>query len=203
MTHTPASRSSRMQLALFTVLTLVGFAGLLQTATPFGASSAAQQTPATLQTPRSSGKASTAASQQQPGKKQAAAFQLREVRRGVFESPAGLLYLPGSEEGHRIEHVSQHLADNPRKKLHGVFEGDRNRWLATIDEAWTRSAAGGPHVQRQQQNNRTVTTVNLQRRIGYVGGSDGARRGNPECRMVRIVTENRREVITAYPVQAF
>ncbi|MFY8059449.1 MAG: hypothetical protein ACOVRM_17015, partial [Planctomycetaceae bacterium] len=118
-------------------------------------------------------------------------------------SPAGLLYLPGSEEGHRIDHVLQHLEDNPRKKLHGVFEGDRNRWLATIDEAWKKSTAGGPLVKRQQQNNRTVTTVNLQRRLGYVGGSEGARKRNPECRLVRIVTENRREVITAYPVQAF
>lgn len=213
MTHTSKFRSTRLPLVLFTALTLIGFTGLLQTTQPLAGSLAAQQSPVTPQASGSAAGTSVTGSQKQADKKQAAkkqsdkkqatVFQLREVRRGVFESPAGLLYLPGSEEGHRIDHVMQHLADNPRKKLHGVFEGDRNRWLATIDEAWQKSATGGPLVRRQQQNNRTVTTVNLQRRLGYVGGSEGAGKRNPECRMVRIVTENRREVITAYPVQAF
>lgn len=192
MSRPPIPRNSRLTLALLSLLTLFGFVGLLSTAQSFSGTVAATQ-------------AGTAAAKSKPKstKQQAAGFQLREVRPGVFESPAGLLYLPGSEEGHRIDHVLQHLQDNPQKKLHGVFEGDRNRWLATIDEAWTKSAAGGPLVKRQQQNGRTVATVDLQRRLGYVGGSEGARRRKPECRLVRIVTENRREVITAYPVQAF
>ena len=67
----------------------------------------------------------------------------------------------------------------------------------------TKKYAGQSRRTHLNQNNRTVTTVNLQRRLGYVGGSEGARKRNPECRLVRIVTENRREVITAYPVQAF
>ena len=131
MTHASTSRSTRLQLALFAFLTLVGFAGLLQTATPYGVSSEALQNLLTPQQSPAAAGTSKAGSQQQQGKQQAPAFELREVRRGVFESPAGLLYLPGSEEGHRIDHVLQHLEDNPRKKLHGVFEGDRNRWLAT------------------------------------------------------------------------
>lgn len=192
MTKASATGNSRLRVILLSLLTLAGFFGLLSTVASLASPAAAMQ-------------AGTAPAKSRPKatKQQAAGFQLREIRPNVFESPAGLLYLPGSEEGHRIDHVLQHLQDDPQKKLHGVFEGDRNRWLATIDEAWTKSAAGGPLVKRQQQNGRTVATVDLQRRLGYVGGSEGARRRKPECRLLRIVTENRREVITAYPVQAF
>ena len=198
MTTASPRDNSRLQWAFFTALTVFGLAGLLYSTTPALQDQIGLQSIVQAQEP-----AGTVSSKQQTGSPQDKAFRLREVRANVFESPAGLLYLPGSAEGHRIDHVAQHLQDNPAKKLHGVFEGDRNRWLATIDEAWRKSAAGGPLVKRQQQNNRTVTTVNLKRRLGYVGGSEGAEDGNPECRLVRIVTENRREVITAYPVQAF
>ncbi|MEI7701642.1 MAG: hypothetical protein WCK86_17720 [Planctomycetia bacterium] len=141
-------------------------------------------------------KSGTAASAQKLG-------QLRDVGKDVFESSAGLRYLPGSADGHRLKHVMKHAADDPKKKIHGVFEGDRDTILAVIDEAWIQAKKSGPDVRRQSQNDRTVVTTNLKRRIGYVGGSDGAAKKNPECRFLRLVLEKQNDVVTAYPTQSF
>ncbi|HAV30703.1 MAG TPA: hypothetical protein DC058_23195, partial [Planctomycetaceae bacterium] len=67
MTHASTSRSTRLQLALFAFLTLVGFAGLLQTATPYGVSSAALQNLLTPQQSPAAAGTSKAGSQQQQG----------------------------------------------------------------------------------------------------------------------------------------
>ena len=141
-------------------------------------------------------KSGTAASAQKLG-------QLRDVGKDIFESSAGLRYLPGSADGHRLKHVMKHAADDPKKKIHGVFEGDRDTILAVIDEAWIQAKKSGPDVRRQSQNDRTVVTANLKRRIGYVGGSDGAAKKNPECRFLRLVLERQNDVVTAYPTQSF
>jgi hypothetical protein len=134
--------------------------------------------------------------QSQPG-------QLRDIGNDILESPAGLRYLPGSADGHRLKHVLKHAADEPAKKIHGVFDGDRRTILTVIDDAWIKSAKGGPDVRRQSQNDREVVTVNLKRRIGYVGGQEGRRKQYPECRYLRLVLENKREVVTAYPTLSF
>jgi hypothetical protein len=47
--------------------------------------------------------------------------------------------------------------------------------------------------------NRTIYTVDLGKRIGFIGGQDGGRRRNPMARRVRLVLEGKR-VITAYPM---
>jgi hypothetical protein len=152
-------------------------------------SAAAQQT-------NSQKKSGTTASAQKLG-------QLRDVGNEIFESSAGLRYLPGSTDGHRLKHVMKHAADDPKKKIHGVFEGDRDTILAVIDEAWIQAKKSGPDVRRQSQNDRTVVTANLKRRIGYVGGSEGAAKKNPECRFLRLVLERQNDVVTAYPTQSF
>jgi hypothetical protein len=129
--------------------------------------------------------------------------KLKEVDDNVFESTAGLLYVPGGAEGHRLKHVMQHAKDNPSKPVHGVFDGDRDEILAVIDEAFMKSKKGGSDVRSEKQNGRRVFTVNLRRRIGQVGGSEGERQGHPDCRFVRIVLENENEVISAYPSKSF
>lgn len=132
--------------------------------------------------------------------------KLQEVRRRVFVSTAGLTYLPGSADGHRLDHVMQHSRDEPSKRMHGVFEGDRDAILATIDEAFLKANQGGKDVRKTQQNDRTVYTVRMNRRVGFAGGEEGARQGNPECRYVRIVLESQddvNEVISAYPTKSF
>ena len=129
--------------------------------------------------------------------------KLKEIDDNVFESTAGLLYVPGGAEGHRLKHVMQHAKDNPSKPVHGVFDGDRDEILAVIDEAFMKTKKGGSDVRSEKQNGRRVYTVNLRRRIGQVGGSEGERQGHPDCRFVRIVLENENEVISAYPSKSF
>jgi hypothetical protein len=129
--------------------------------------------------------------------------KLKEIDDNVFESTAGLLYVPGGAEGHRLKHVMQHAKDNPSKPVHGVFDGDRDEILAVIDEAFMKTKKGGSEVRSEKQNGRRVYTVNLRRRIGQVGGSEGERQGHPDCRFVRIVLENENEVISAYPSKSF
>ncbi|MEM9589636.1 MAG: hypothetical protein AAGA03_20300, partial [Planctomycetota bacterium] len=58
---------------------------------------------------------------------------LREVGEKRYLSPGGLLYMPGSAEGHRLEHLRRHTKDMPnRPGSHGVFDGGMEGMLATI-----------------------------------------------------------------------
>lgn len=124
---------------------------------------------------------------------------LREVGEGRLESPAGLIYKPLRSE-HRLDHVLKHAVDAPDRPVHGVFEGDREQILATIDEAWRiAESRGPPEVQRTEEQGRTILVVDLGRTIGYMGGQAGARRNFPRCRHLQLVVEGR-EVVTAYPV---
>lgn len=117
-----------------------------------------------------------------------------------FRSPAGLIYGPGSAEGHRLQHLQRHTADRPdRPGPHGVFDGGMPQALRTIDEAY-RLAISNTRTATRRDRGRTIHTVDLEKRVGYVGGRDGARRGKPAARSVRIVLEGNR-VITAYPMQ--
>jgi len=129
--------------------------------------------------------------------------KLREIRKNVFESTSGLRYVPGSADNHRLRHVMQHAKDDTTKPIHGVFEGNRDQILAVIDEAYQKAQKGGRDVRREEQNDRIVHTVNLGRKIGYIGGSEGARTGKHECRYLRIVLEDGNVVISAYPTKSF
>lgn len=129
--------------------------------------------------------------------------QLREIRSNVFESTAGLRYVPGSADSHRLRHVMQHAKNDLSKPKHGVFEGNRDEILAVIDEAYEKALMGGKDVRKRMENNRLVYIVNLGRKIGYAGGSEGERQGNPDCRYVQLVLEDENVVITAYPTKSF
>ena len=125
--------------------------------------------------------------------------QLTDVGGGVKVSTAGLRYTPGSEEGHRLQHVLRHTSDQPgRPGLHGVFDGAADGALAAIDEAYLLTKRGGPRVKTQRQGSRTVYEIDLARRIGYLGGQVGQRQGHPPATHVRLVLESDR-VITAFP----
>lgn len=126
---------------------------------------------------------------------------LTEIQPNVFVSPAGLEYREGSAEGHRLTHLMRHAEDDPDRPIHGVFDGTRDEILALLDEVWqSAQTRGPPHVDREQQGRRTVYTVQLGRKIGFVGGKSGARRGYPPCQGVKLVVEGD-DVITAYPVE--
>jgi hypothetical protein len=124
---------------------------------------------------------------------------LREVSREKYVSPAGLVYARGSAEGHRLEHLKRHTKDDPgRPGSHGVFDGGMEGALKTIDRAYERAKKGERTTTKKDQG-RTIYTVDLGSRVGFVGGRDGNRKRKPMARRVRIVLDGDR-VITAYPM---
>jgi len=124
---------------------------------------------------------------------------LREVSNNRYLSPAGLLYTPGSAEGHRLEHLRRHTKDDPtRPGRHGVFDGEMEGALKTIDLAYQR-AKKGQRTTKKEDRGRTIYTVDMGSRVGFVGGRDGNRKRKPMARRVRIVLEENR-FITAYPL---
>jgi hypothetical protein len=70
--------------------------------------------------------------------------------------------------------------------------------LQTIDLAYQRAKAG-QRTTTEVDGERTIHTVDLGKRIGYVGGSEGRRRRNPMARRVRLVLEGK-YVVTAFPL---
>jgi hypothetical protein len=123
---------------------------------------------------------------------------LREVSRDRYVSPQGLLYTPGSAEGHRLEHLKRHTVDDPnRPGSHGVFDGEMEGALKTIDRAYEK-AKNNERTTTEVQDGRTIYTVDMGGRVGYVGGRDGNRKRKPMARRVQLVLEGNR-VITAYP----
>jgi hypothetical protein len=124
---------------------------------------------------------------------------LREIRRDRFLSPQGLQYVPGSAEGHRLEHLRRHTRDQPsRPGKHGVFDGGMEGALMTIDKAYER-AKNKQRTTKEISRERTIYTVDMGRRVGYVGGRDGKRLGNPMARQVKLVLDGT-QVITAFPL---
>jgi len=123
---------------------------------------------------------------------------LRDLGGERYLSPAGLQYTRGSAEGHRLKHVERHTADQPsRPGKHGVFDGGMPGALETIDRAYER-AKNKQRTTVKQDRDRTIYTVDMGSRVGFVGGQSGRRQRNPMARRVQLVLEDNR-VITAYP----
>ena len=124
---------------------------------------------------------------------------LRELQPDRFMSPAGLLYTPGSAEGHRLKHLERHTADQPgRPGKHGVFDGGMEKTLAVLDQAYEKAKAGVRTTKSTDQG-RTIYTVDMGKRVGFIGGREGNQKRKPMARRVRIVLDGNR-VITAYPM---
>lgn len=126
---------------------------------------------------------------------------LEGERRGAYRSPAGLLYTKGSQQGHRLSHLMTHARDLPnRDGRHGVFDSEEpSAIVELVDEAY-RQALSGEATDREVEGQRVVYTVDLGRRIGYVGGRSGARKGNPPASHMRLVVQEDR-LITAFPLR--
>lgn len=124
---------------------------------------------------------------------------LQEISRDRFMSPEGLLYTPGSAEGHRLEHLKRHTVDQPtRPGKHGVFDGGMEGALRSIEKAYQKAKAG-QRTSKEVDGNRTVYTVDMGKRIGFIGGRDGNQKRKPMARRLRMVLEGNR-VITAFPL---
>ncbi|WP_404310049.1 hypothetical protein [Neorhodopirellula lusitana] len=124
---------------------------------------------------------------------------LQETSSNRYMSPAGLQYTPGSAEGHRLEHLKRHTADQPsRPGKHGVFDGGMEGALKSIDKAY-ENAKAEKRTTKQVDGNRTIYTVDMGKRVGYIGGREGNQRRKPMARRIRLVLEGNR-VITAFPL---
>ncbi len=124
---------------------------------------------------------------------------LRDTGGRRYLSAGGLQYNPGSEEGHRLKHIERHLVDDPdRPGKHGVFDGDMPQVLRWIDDGYGRAKRGAKGVRKTEEDGRTVYEIPFDKPIGYIGGRDGQRSGNPPAKRLRLVLDDTR-VITAFP----
>jgi hypothetical protein len=125
---------------------------------------------------------------------------LKVVGRERYESPAGLLYNPGSEEGHRLKHIERHLSDQPnRPGSHGVFDGDMRAFLEAIDDTYKRARGHAKGTKLRNDDDATIYEAPFDRTLGFLGGVEGARRGHPKLKRMRIVVRDK-NLITAFPI---
>ena len=126
---------------------------------------------------------------------------LKPLGRDRYESPAGLIYAPGSEEGHRLSHIARHLEDQPdRPGSHGVFDGDMAAFLVAIDDAYKRARGHAKGTKSRLEDGMTVYEAPFDQTIGYLGGTEGARKKNPKLKKLLLVLRDR-NLITAFPIQ--
>ena len=114
-------------------------------------------------------------------------------------SPAGLIYTSG-KSGHRSKHVLRHARDEPeRDGPHGVFDVQGNDVFRLIDEAYELIQSKSYRVQViPEDDGKTEYVIQMNRRIGYLGGQVGARKNHPPLERLNLVLGDNR-VITAYP----
>ncbi len=127
-------------------------------------------------------------------------FALKEIGRDTWLSPGGLRYRGRDSEGlTRVEHIRRHTRDIPeRDGPHGVFDGGPDLAFAVIDEAWR--LAQERKLRPQKEGDRSSYTVDLRRRIGFLGGRAGAAQDHPPLRRVFLVfTTGTQDIITAFP----
>ncbi|MCO6044629.1 hypothetical protein NG895_11990 [Aeoliella sp. ICT_H6.2] len=125
---------------------------------------------------------------------------LEEIGRDTYQSPSGLVFGRGSVDGTRLAHLMTHAEDEPnRPGQHGVFdESDQARLVQLVDRAYDQ-ALHNQNSKRRTEGRREVFTIDLGRRIGYIGGQSGARRNHPPAHHIRLVVDGNR-FITAFPV---
>jgi hypothetical protein len=124
---------------------------------------------------------------------------LKEIGRERYQSPQGLIYTRGSDEGHRLKHIQRHLKDqSDRPGSHGVFDGDMPQVLRWIDETYRRASQGDRMAKKRQEDESTIYELTFDKPIGYIGGIEGKRRKNPPTKRLRLVVIDR-NVITAFP----
>ncbi len=136
-----------------------------------------------------------------PGEPTAASkVELKKIGPETWLSPAGLTYQGRDPEGRtRVEHVLRHARDMPdRDGSHGVFDGGPEVVFGVIDEAWRNIER--TNLRPTIEGDRSLYTVPLGRRVGYLGGRAGAARGHPPLTKVFLVIETgTQNVITAFP----
>lgn len=126
---------------------------------------------------------------------------LTETGRDTYRSTAGLRYTRGSQHGTRLAHLMSHTRDeSDRVGQHGVFDSDDPATVVRlVDEAYVKALAG-EDSKSDREGDQTVYMIDMKRRVGYVGGQSGNRRGKPPAHYIRLVVQGDR-LITAFPVR--
>jgi hypothetical protein len=125
---------------------------------------------------------------------------LKSLGRDRYESPAGLVYGPGSEEGHRLQHIERHLNDDPdRPGSHGVFRGTMDEFLIAIDDTYRRARGHAKGTRTRNEEAETIYEAPFEQAIGYLGGAAGREKKNPDLKRMRIVVRGK-NLITAFPI---
>jgi len=136
-----------------------------------------------------------------PEPEKLASIELKSLGGSTWISPAGLRYSGRDPAGlTRVEHIMRHSHDIPsREGPHGVFDAnEEGEVFALIDEAWRITEKY--KLRAVSEGDRSTYTVDMRRRIGFLGGSSGKGRGNPELKKVFIVFETgTKNIITAFP----
>ena len=122
-------------------------------------------------------------------------------KKNRLASPAGLVY--GESRGeHRVDHVMRHGADMKNRPVHSVFDGSKGEILKLIDEAYELIKSKSNRVRSKPDDRldfRVAHTVDMKRKIGYLGGKSGSRQNYPSRSKLTLVLDNEKFVITAYP----
>ncbi|MEM9478552.1 MAG: hypothetical protein AAGA58_02700 [Verrucomicrobiota bacterium] len=127
-------------------------------------------------------------------------FKLKPTGIDTWTSPAGLVFKGRDPRGlTRLEHIMRHAKDYPdRNGSHGVFDGDAKTIFMLLDEAWNVAQRKG--VRPKVEDDRVAYSIPMSRRVGYLGGQTGKKKGHPPLHSVFIVlNRGTREVITAFP----
>ena len=131
-------------------------------------------------------------------------FKLKRLKGGSCVSPAGLYYAGGPSGESRLDHIMRHSEDDPTRPIHGVFTGDQQQILETIDKAYELTLSPSSRVKSEtdeEDPSRIIYTVDMQKKIGYEGGRQGRKEKKPSLNKIRLVIENQDHIITAYPVE--
>ncbi len=122
-------------------------------------------------------------------------------KKNRLRSPAGLVY--GESRGeHRVDHVMRHAKDDRNRPVHSVFNGDKAQILKIIDEAYELIKSKSNRVKTKPDERldfRVEHTVDMRRKIGYLGGQRGRRENYPPRSKLTLVLDNGKFVVTAYP----
>lgn len=122
-------------------------------------------------------------------------------KKNRLRSPAGLVY--GESRGeHRVDHVMLHASDNKNRGMHSVFDGTKIEILKVIDEAYRLIQSKSPRVITSPDDRldfRVKYTVDMKRKIGYLGGQKGRRENYPPRSKLTLVLDNGKFMVTAYP----
>lgn len=121
-------------------------------------------------------------------------------RPDTWKTRGGLLISGYDRDGEtRLEHILRHMHDVKGKSRHGVFTVGSDKVIILMDTVWSEAQSG--KLKPSNTGARHVYIYDAGNRTGYLGGRDGAKKGYPVLRKVRLVLEGKTSrVVTFYPI---